>query len=83
VHESIRANKDFHLSVAKAAHNDTLFPILKYLFDALNGKLWGSLIEKDWLFLVVLKNILKSRPRFWMPLKIKIVKMPARECAII
>jgi len=70
-HESIRANKDFHLSIAKAAHNNLLFSIMKYLFSVLNGKLWVNLIEKNWAIPGRSQKYLKEQTEIFNAIKNK------------
>lgn len=41
-------DREFHINIAKAAHNDILFSMMIYLDDLLQEKLWLNLKEKSW-----------------------------------
>ena len=41
-------DREFHLNIAKAAHNSVLFSIMTYLADGLKEELWVNLKEKSW-----------------------------------
>lgn len=41
-------DREFHISIAKAAHNSLLFSMITYLVDLQKEKLWINLKEKSW-----------------------------------
>jgi len=41
-------DREFHINIAKAAHNSLLFSMMTYLVDLLKEKLWINLKEKSW-----------------------------------
>ena len=41
-------DREFHINIAKAAHNSLLFSIMAYLADLLKERLWINLKEKSW-----------------------------------
>jgi len=41
-------DREFHINIAKAAHNSLLFSMMIYLSDLLTEKLWTNLKEKSW-----------------------------------
>ena len=41
-------DREFHINIAKAAHNSLLFSMMTYLADLLKEKLWVNLKEKSW-----------------------------------
>ena len=41
-------DREFHINIARAAHNTLLFSMMTYLADLLNEKLWINLKEKSW-----------------------------------
>ena len=41
-------DREFHINIAKAAHNSLLFSMMTYLADLLKEKLWINLKEKSW-----------------------------------
>ena len=41
-------DREFHINIARAAHNTLLFSMMTYLVDLLNEKLWINLKEKSW-----------------------------------
>ena len=41
-------DREFHMSIAKAAHNNLLFSMMTYLNDLLNERLWINMKEKTW-----------------------------------
>ncbi len=41
-------DREFHINIAKAAHNSLLFSIITYLADLQKEKLWINLKEKSW-----------------------------------
>lgn len=41
-------DREFHVNIAKAAHNAVLFSIIIHLTDALKERLWTNLKEKSW-----------------------------------
>jgi GntR family transcriptional repressor for pyruvate dehydrogenase complex len=41
-------DREFHMSIAKAAHNNLLFSMMTYLSNLLNERLWINMKEKTW-----------------------------------
>ena len=41
-------DREFHMSIAKAAHNNLLFSMMTYLSNLLKEKLWVNMKEKTW-----------------------------------
>ena len=41
-------DREFHINIAKAAHNSLLFSMMTYLADLLKERLWINLKEKSW-----------------------------------
>ena len=41
-------DREFHINIASATHNDILFSMMSYLADGLKEKLWINLKEKSW-----------------------------------
>jgi len=41
-------DREFHINIARAAHNTLLFSMMIYLSDLLTEKLWTNLKEKSW-----------------------------------
>jgi len=41
-------DREFHINIAKAAHNSLLFSMMTYLVDLFKEKLWINLKEKSW-----------------------------------
>jgi GntR family transcriptional repressor for pyruvate dehydrogenase complex len=41
-------DREFHINIAKAAHNNLLFSMITYLSDLQKEKLWINLKEKSW-----------------------------------
>jgi len=41
-------DREFHINIARAAHNTVLFSMMTYLADGLKEKLWINLKEKSW-----------------------------------
>ncbi|MBC7189570.1 FadR family transcriptional regulator [Candidatus Aerophobetes bacterium] len=46
VHKVMEYDREFHINLAKAAHNSVLFSMMSYLADGLREKLWVNLKEK-------------------------------------
>jgi len=46
--EVMEFDREFHVNIAKAAHNNLLFSMMIYLADGLKEKLWINLKEKSW-----------------------------------
>jgi len=46
--EIMEFDREFHINVARAAHNSLLFSMMIYLADLLKEKLWINLKEKSW-----------------------------------
>jgi DNA-binding FadR family transcriptional regulator len=47
ISEIMEFDRDFHINIARAVHNDLLFVMMAYLADLLNEKLWINLKEKS------------------------------------
>ena len=41
-------DREFHINIAKAAHNNLLFSMMTYLSNLLKEKLWVNMKEKTW-----------------------------------
>lgn len=41
-------DREFHIAIAKAAHNSVLFQMMNYLADGLKESLWVNIKEKSW-----------------------------------
>ena len=41
-------DREFHINIAKAAHNSLLFSMMTYLSDLLKENLWTNMKEKSW-----------------------------------
>ena len=48
ISQAMQADREFHINIAKAAHNSILFSTMTYLMEALKEKLWMKLKEKTW-----------------------------------
>jgi len=48
ISEIMEFDREFHINVARAAHNSLLFSMMIYLADLLKEKLWINLKEKSW-----------------------------------
>jgi len=46
--EIMEFDREFHINIASAAHNNLLFSMMIYLTDLLKEKLWINLKEKSW-----------------------------------
>jgi len=46
--EIMEFDREFHINIARAAHNSLLFSMMNYLTDLLKEKLWINLKEKSW-----------------------------------
>jgi DNA-binding FadR family transcriptional regulator len=46
--EMMAFDREFHLSIARAAHNNLLFSMMTYLSNLLKEKLWVKMKEKTW-----------------------------------
>jgi len=46
--EIMEFDREFHINIARAAHNSLLFSMMTYLADLLKEKLWINLKEKSW-----------------------------------
>jgi GntR family transcriptional repressor for pyruvate dehydrogenase complex len=44
----MKIDREFHINIARAAHNNLLFSMMSYLADLLNEKLWIKMKEKSW-----------------------------------
>ena len=48
ISEVMEFDREFHINIAKAAHNSVLFSIMTSLAEGLKEKLWVNLKEKSW-----------------------------------
>ncbi len=48
ISEIMEFDKEYHIDIAKAAHNSILFSIMTSLTKEMEGKLWVNLKEKSW-----------------------------------
>ena len=46
--EMMEFDREFHINIARAAHNGLLFSMMTHLADLLKEKLWINLKEKSW-----------------------------------
>jgi len=46
--EMMEFDREFHMSIARAAHNNLLFSMMTYLSNLLKEKLWVNMKEKSW-----------------------------------
>ena len=46
--EIMEFDREFHINIARAAHNNLLFSMMTYLVDLLKEELWINLKEKSW-----------------------------------
>jgi len=46
--EMMEFDREFHINIARAAHNSLLFAMMTYLADLLKEKLWINMKEKSW-----------------------------------
>ncbi|MFH1002318.1 MAG: GntR family transcriptional regulator, partial [bacterium] len=46
--EMMGFDREFHMNIARAAHNNLLFSIMTYLSNLLKEKLWVNMKEKTW-----------------------------------
>jgi len=46
--EMMEFDREFHLNIARAAHNNLLFSMMTYLSNLLKEKLWVNMKEKNW-----------------------------------
>ena len=44
----MKIDREFHINIARAVHNNLLFSMMIYLADLLNEKLWIKMKEKSW-----------------------------------
>ena len=44
----IKYDREFHLNIAKATHNNLIFSIIKYLYNMSKEKKWNELKKKRW-----------------------------------
>jgi len=44
----MKIDREFHINIARAAHNNLLFSMMIYLADLLKEKLWIKMKEKSW-----------------------------------
>ena len=64
--EVMEFDREFHLNIAKAAHNSVLFSIMTYLADGLKEELWVNLKEKSWS--------IPGRPQKYLKQHVEILK---------
>ncbi len=41
-------DRELHLNIARAAHNDILFAVMSHLAEGFKDRLWVNLKEKNW-----------------------------------
>jgi len=46
--EMMEFDREFHINIARAAHNNLLFSMMTYLSNLLKEKLWVNMKEKTW-----------------------------------
>lgn len=46
--QMMELDREFHMSIADAAHNNLLFSMMTYLSNLLNERLWINMKEKTW-----------------------------------
>ena len=48
IHEMMEFDREFHINIARAAHNNLLFSMMTYMSNLLKEKLWVNMKEKTW-----------------------------------
>ncbi len=48
ISEVMEFDREFHINIARAAHNAVLFSMMNYLADGLKESLWVNIKEKSW-----------------------------------
>ena len=48
IHRMMEVDGEFHMNIAKAAHNNLLFSMMDYLNNLLKEELWVNMKEKAW-----------------------------------
>ena len=69
--EIMEFDREFHINIARAAHNSLLFSMMIYLTDLLKEKLWINLKEKSWSIPGRLKKYLKEHTEIFNAIKNK------------
>lgn len=69
--EIMEFDREFHINIAKAAHNSLLFSMMTYLADLLKEKLWINLKEKSWSIPGRPKKYLKEHTEIFNAIKNK------------
>jgi len=62
---------EFHLNIAKAAHNNLLFSMMTYLSNLLKEKLWVNMKEKTWNLPGIPQKYLKEHAEIFNAIKNK------------
>lgn len=69
--EIMEFDREFHINIARAAHNNLLFSMMNYLTDLLKEKLWINLKEKSWSIPGRLNKYLKEHTEIFNAIKNK------------
>jgi len=62
---------EFHMNIAKAAHNNLLFSMMTYLSNLLKEKLWVNMKEKTWNLPGIPQKYLKEHTEIFNAIKNK------------
>ena len=62
---------EFHLNIARAAHNNLLFSMMTYLSNLLKEKLWINMKEKNWNLPGIPQKYLKEHTEIFNAIKNK------------
>ena len=71
ISEVMELDREFHINIAKAAHNNILFSIMTSLAEGLKEKLWVKLKEKSWNILGHPQKYLKEHAEIFNAIKNK------------
>ena len=77
--EIMEFDREFHINVARAAHNGILLSIMTYLADGLKEKLWVNLKEKSWSIPGRPQKYLKEHAEIFEAIKKKDSKAARKE----
>jgi len=69
--EIMKFDREFHINIARAAHNNILLSIMTYLTDGLKEKLWVNLKKKSWGIPGRLQKYLKEHAQILEAIKKK------------
>ena len=64
-------DREFHINIAKAAHNNLLFSMMTYLSNLLKEKLWVNMKEKTWNLPGYPQKYLKEHNEIFIAIKNK------------